>query len=558
MNSDMYKDQFENNARCFQRSIERIAEKYSKMQYEHDAVEVDLDNTRIGRLVRYMGLSEKNLNKLESMSFADLKEESSLQVITKCPELDTSCKEKSGDFEATSFSEVTQNDAESYARPRDESQRNYTLLSDQPEDQDEELEVSLQSRGSSLGKCYQDMVGQIENAWRRQHVSEAADSVRRRYRRWRKSTRMPRADSFHDVQRHNNETSQQEAFVKHHHSLKSPVKSVASTVTKAVSPSPVKIVTVNGQKSQYHLSPVRRSEAPIVVMDMSAIDKEFKRVFNKTFTVSEPSLLYSTFASSPSRSCYSPKKPCQDLTFKMKSMSPHRMQTTSSSVHAGPMLKGIYSSPVRTSPYKAKLTSRDSFNEWADIYSSPKRKSPFKLHANKQSPVQSPYARVASPKSPYMRQSFSKEFQRSNFVPSPSKLAFPRRTLEYPDDLLSAQHWSSQLDKPRRPHHGLRRCLSFDSSTQPVSRPFYSSKDFDDDFIKLYHKLVCLNKSSFLKGHPCRFCAKNSEASRGHSLSNLAALALSPHRPLLRKRHGDMQNYPHSKRYRDEHAQPRY
>lgn len=554
----MYRAQFESNARGFQRALERIAEKYSKVQYEHDAVEVDLDNTRIGRLEHYMRLSEKNLDKLQSMSFADSREETSLQDITKYPEIDTSCKEKSGNFETTSLSEVTQNDAESYTRPREESQRNYTLLSDQPEDQDEELEVSLQSRGSSLGECYQGMVSQIENAWRRQHVSEAADSVRRRYRRWRKSTRMHCAESFHDVHRHNKEKSQQELSMKHHRSLDSPVKSVASTVTKAVSPSPVKNVTVNGQKSQYHCSPVRRSEAPVVVMDMAAIDKESKSVFNKTFTVSEPSLLYSTFSSSPSRSCYSPNRPCQDLIFKMKSMSPHCMQTTSSSVHASPVLKGIYSSPVKTSPYNAKLTSRGSFNEWADIYSSPKRKSPFKLHANKESTVQSPYAHVASPKSPYMRQSFSKEFKRSNFVPSPSKLAFPRRTLEYPEDRLSAQHWSPQLDKPRRPHYGLRRCLSFDSSTQPLSRPFYSSKDFDNDFIKLYHKLVCLNKSSFLKGHPCRFCAKNSEASRGHSLSNLAALALSPHRPLLRKRHGDVQNYPHSKRYRDDHIQPRY
>lgn len=235
-------------------------------------------------------------------------------------------------------------------------------------------------------------------------------------------------------------------------------------------------------------------------------------------------------------------------------MSPHRIQTASSSVHGSTLLKEICSSPVRTSPYKPRLTSMDSVNEWMDIYGSPLRKNPFKLHTSRERPRESPHAHIASPKSPYMKQSFSRELKNfnsaSNIVLSSSKLAVPRRTLEYSDQRLSPQQWSPQLPKPRRQHHGLRRHLSFDSSTQPLSRPSYSSKTFDDDFVMLYHKLVCLNKSSFLKGHPCRFCAKNSEAARGHSF-NLAALALSPHRPLLRKRNGDLQSYPHSKRFRN-------
>lgn len=549
-----YKNQLQYNTRSFQRSLDRIVEKYSKVQHEHDAEDVDLDSTQLCMLARYMTVSKKNVDKLESTSFVDLTVEP-LQDITRNSSFESTGKERSSDFETTRLSEGAQNSGARHTGVLDESQRNFTLLSDQPEDHDEVLEMSLQSRGTSLGERYPDMVSQIGMSWRRQQISEAADSVRRRYQRWRKSTQSHSTNSSHIVQRQNSETSKRELFSKLH---KSPLKSVTSTVTKAVSPSPVKIVTVSGQRAQHGRSPVR-SEAPIVVMDMPAIFEESERIHNKTFTLSEPSLLYSTFNSRPPRSCHSPNKPFEDLDIRMKDsvMSLRRLQTLHPSVHDRNLIKEKYSSPVRTSPYKAKLTSRDNFNEQTDFYGSPTRTSSFKPYTSKEIPQQSPFPHVASPKSPSMKQSLYKELKRSNsasnFVQTPSKLAIPR-TLAYPDQRLSPQQWSPQLTKPRSQNHGFRRHLSFDSSTQTWSRPSYSCKDFDDEFTKLYHKLVCLNKSSLLKGDPCRFCAKNTEASRGHTSSNLAALALSPHRPLLRKRQLDLQSYPFSKRFRDDHV----
>lgn len=538
---DELKEALRSNGRRFQRALERIVEKYSKVQYEHDAVEVDLDNTRLDTLERYMTLSRKNLDKMETMSVADLREES-LQDSTKDSMLDYTHEDRH-DFKTTNLSEgdVMQNDATGYtASPLDESQGNYTLLLDQPEDQDEELEVSLQSQGSSLGERYPDMVSQLGKAWHRQHVSEAAESVRRRYRKWLKSARMHRTNSSYGHQRYR----KREPFSKQDHTLRSPVKNGPSTMAQSFSPSPVKTVTVNGQKSQYYSSPVR-CEAPAVAIDMPAFYEESSKLLNKTFTVSEPSLFLSTVTTSPPRSCYSPNKPIQDFSLKMKE-SPRRR----SSVHGSTLLKEIYSSPVRASPYKAK-TSREHVKEYSDIYASPTRR----LYTSRESPRQSPYARVASPTSANMKE-LKRSNSLSNFVPSPSKLAVHRSTLEYPSQSVSYQQWSPQLSKPRRLHHGLKRHLSFDSVAQPSSRSSYSDKDFDDDFVKLYHKLVCLSKSSFLKSHPCRFCAKNSETSRGHS--NLAALALSPHRPLLRKRYGHLQSYPHSKRFRDGRAQMEY
>lgn len=555
------------NGRRFQRALERIVERYSKVQHENDAVEVDLDNTRLDALERYMTLSKKKLDKMEYTSDIDLREDS-LEDSTKDSLLDYT-SEKRSDFSTTNLFECDemQNDATGYTiNPLEEGQRNCTLLSDQPEDQDEELEVSLQSQGSSLGECYPDMVSQLGKSWHRHHVSEAAESVRRRYRKWLKSTQVHRTNSSHVDQR----PHKRELFSKQHHTLRSPLKSGPSAVAKSASPSPVK--TFNGQRLQYNRSPVR-SEARAVVFDMPAFYEEFSRKFNKTFTVSEPSSFLSTFNTSPPKSRYSPNKTIQDFSLKIKDsphcssvhgnalfkegyVSPNKPKqdfssriTESpchSSFHSNPILKEIYMSPAKTSPSKAK-TSRESFNEGSHINGSPTRKSPFKLHTSREGPQQSAYAHVSSPTSSNMK-ALKRSSSASNFVSSPSKLAVPRSTLEHPNQRHSFQQWSPQVSKPRRSHHGLKRHLSFDSVAQS-SRRTSSDKDFEDDFVKLYHKLVCLSKSSYLKSHPCRFCAKNSDSSRGHS--NLAALALSPHRPFLRKRSGDLQSFPASKRFRD-------
>lgn len=553
------------NTRRFQKTLEKIVEKYSLIQHEQDAVDVDLNNTQFRVLGRYMKLSKMNLDKLESTSFMDLTVEPSAQDLPSNTVLDSTCNDKSKDFEITSISDSDGNNVTQCSDARltnilDERLQNSTLFSDQPEDHDDVLEMSLQSRGSSLGDSYPDMVNQIGMAWRRQQVSEAAESVRRRYQRWRKSAQS-RSTNSSLIQRKPLETSKGKMFSKLH---KSPVKIVTSTVSKAGFPSPLKTGTISGQKLQYYHSPVRKNEAPVVVLDMPAIFEESERLLNKTFTFSEPSLVYSASKSSPPIPCHSPQRPFKDLSFRMKEpdVSLHRLQTEQPIVHGRNLLKERNSSPVRTSPFKSMLTSRDNFNKQTDFYGSPTRLGSVRRCPSKELPQQFPIRQVASPKSPFMKQSLYKELNRSNsacnFVPSPSKptlstLSIPRKNLSYPDQRLSPQEWSPKLTKQRSQNHGFRRHLSFDSSTQPWSRPSYSCKDFDDEFTKLYHKLVCLNKSSLVKGQPCRFCAKNALSSRGHSSSSLEALALSPHRPLLRKRQLDLQSYPFSKRYRDEY-----
>ncbi|XP_061680417.1 uncharacterized protein si:dkeyp-117h8.4 [Syngnathoides biaculeatus] len=77
----------------------------------------------------------------------------------------------------------------------------------------------------------------------------------------------------------------------------------------------------------------------------------------------------------------------------------------------------------------------------------------------------------------------------------------------------------------------------------------YSEKDLDDDYVRQYHKFVC--QSEAFNGPPCRTCAGSAHGHRRHSSQSLAALALSPHRLRLKKRHRDSEweNLFHSKRW---------
>ena len=76
---------------------------------------------------------------------------------------------------------------------------------------------------------------------------------------------------------------------------------------------------------------------------------------------------------------------------------------------------------------------------------------------------------------------------------------------------------------------------SFDVSTCHYSSIPHSPKRIDMEFQRVYHRLVCLAKPGPLAVPPCSVCARNIEANRA-----MAALALSPHRSLLRKRHREL------------------
>ncbi|KAM7410367.1 hypothetical protein PAMA_001690 [Pampus argenteus] len=557
------KAQLEENGRTYQRALERIINKYSKVQ--DDAVEVDLNTISMRTLERHMTLAKIKMNKLESKSLTDVSEESlGAQDVTRDSLLDF--MDQDGEHNETSVStrqfSVEDDEMSTTVSSLDESQRNSSELDLQPEDQDEELEMSLRSQGSSLVELYPNMISQIERAWHRQHVSNAADSVLKRYRRWRQSNRSNLNNTFNITMRCTNSNPEKVTggtLLKE--TLNSPLKrqfpGMSNREAETAPLSPLHKVTILQDWHTHQQSPgrdrgtLRREQhQPVLVMDFSSFSEtsEPKRnSLNETFTVNQlspPSFSQlgaqpSFYAVSPSQPHFPSARASLDMSLRLKRpLSSHSAQTAGGSMYASETTgvrerSDIYGSPVRQSPLKARMMSRESLG----------RSPP--LHAFSRSPK--------SDSVNYSRERVRSRLMATFLSSPPQKPVMPLK-MHQPQE--SHHSFQSQLHSPRSVtaagHHKLRRHLSFDSSL-PQSRVVNPQKELDDDFAKLYHKFVCQSKSSNFNGPPCRMCARSSEASRGHSSSALAALALSPHRSVLRKRHRELDwDYrPQSKRYRD-------
>lgn len=337
----------------------------------------------------------------------------------------------------------------------------------QPEDQDKDLEISLRSN-TSLMDLYPSMITRLERAWLRHNISEAADSVLRRYRKWRhQSQKSHLSDTFNVTLRHCRPTDMaSESSLDVH--LQPPLQAQRWSPGRGRSPQ---------RKTQ---------QRPVVVMDFSDNAGPFDPQncsSDETFDVPGQGELSCSYSVSPP-SLYPTAK---------KLYLPHPDRTYT------------YSSPARQSPFQKKPTS-----PWS-VTRSPKVCLPQ---------VKSPAAQ---------------------------RLLFPQ---EAPlDQALPLLPLSATMTG----HNRLRHQLSFDASLL-LDNSSYTAEDLDMDFIKLYHRVVCQSKSPFFKRFPCRVCAKNPEASNNRSSSSLAALALSPHRSLLRKRacEESLASSPGSKRSRDQ------
>ena len=414
----------------------------------------------------------------------------------------------------------------------DESQRSLSELL--PEDLDEDLEMSLRSHGSSLVDLYPSMISRIGKAWHRQQVSDAAGSVLKRYRRWRQKPNRSVNNTFVVTRRQVNPNKTiSKTLLKE--TLNSPMK-IQYLEADATPRSPLKKMISEKDWQTHHQSPRRMrgsQHQPVLVMDLSDSSETYKPKdlsLNETFDVSEQPPAY---AVSPSRLFYPTEKASLDLSLRSKrlSLAAASPQTDVWSMCASQERQDIYRSPVRQSPLKARLL--------AGLIRSPFSRSPSAQSVESVSRV------------PTRRRSLSTSLS------SPHRPTVQPRML-YAQD--SHHPLRPQLPSPQSAgeRHRLRRHLSFDSSILQSTHVSYLPKKIDEDFLKLYHKFVCQDKSSPFKGALCRYCARSSEASRVHSSSALAALALSPHRSLLRKRHRVMSwdCHPQSKRPRDENSSP--
>ena len=395
--------------------------------------------------------------------------------------------------------------------------------------------MSLRRQGSSFVELYPSMISRIGTAQQRQHLSYAADSVMRRYHRWQQQSR---EGSHNHTLSHSNpgkmtsgkqlrETSyspERRQFVTIPSAPRSPLQFPTSRLAwQADQPSP-------GRER----GPLRREQHHAAcAVDLS---RHFKTSKPKEVSLNQTYERPCTYAGSPSRPCYPTANSSLDLSLRSKR---HSLSARSEQAPGCP----TYASDV-------------SFADRSDIYSSPVRQSPLKLWMIN-SLIRSPHAFSRSPRD-NSEGSFSREPMRrrlmSPYLSSPPQKPIVPQRMPYPQDSrpsLQPQLRSPQSATAGRPR--LRRHLSFDSALPSIGVS-YSKKEIDEEFLRLYHKFVCLNKSSFFNSHPCRICARSAEVSRANSSSALAALALSPHRSILRKRNRELGwgDHPLSKRSREE------
>lgn len=407
--------------------------------------------------------------------------------------------------------------------------------------------MSLNSH-STLGELYPTMIRRLERAWDRQQVSVAADSVLKKYRRLRQHSKRGSLENTFDVTLGLTSSGPKEMRSKAvlQESCSSPgKKKLPRSETVSQSGHCLQASLYSGQVQQQspakERDPFKREQHQhhVRVMDFTETIKPKQISLNETFTVSQWSPrklpyfkeLGSGFSDAHLEPDYAVAKTSIYPSFRTRGLSvPSQSAQTMCSAYA---------------------VEAAAVEDRSDIYTSPVKQSPFKTRVMSNL-NRSPHALSRSPKGACAERR-SRESARPTLLSSP-----PERSVAQ----LRMLHAHSNKE-PSSPHSGragdgrcrLRRHLSFDSA-QPSDLVVYSPKKIDEDFMKLYHKFVCQNKSDYLNGPPCRLCARSSEASRGRSSSSLAALALSPHRSLLRKRHRELgcNSHPSSKRLKEEYC----
>ncbi|XP_071060262.1 uncharacterized protein [Pseudochaenichthys georgianus] len=235
-----------------------------------------------------------------------------------------------------------------------------------------------------------------------------------------------------------------------------------------------------------------------------------QRRLNETFTASEEQPSVYTF--SPSRPSFPAAGASLDASLRSRrhSVSAHPPQTDGCSVYA---------------------SDPPSVKERLD--GAPVRKR--SLEARRVTDLRPPHA---------SSRSCSREPTKPRLLSTPPhKLTVPLR-MRHPQDPHISPHRQLRSAQSASAAKRLRPNLSSDSSLPSVRAP-YPPKKLDEDFLKVYHKFVCQNKSGFLPP----LCEK---LSGQHKLGPGSSRPVAAPPLGVRKRDGEFNVDAQSKRHRDE------
>ncbi|CAM4693153.1 unnamed protein product [Leuciscus chuanchicus] len=413
----------------------------------------------------------------------------------------------------------------------------------QPKEEDEELEKSLSSHGSTLLDVYPSMLNQIGKAYRRHHVTDTARAVVQKYRRkqWQAG---PTHHNSSFRKRHNctlnkttdiSFTNQSPVQRNISNCFKGSDKLQQNLLKNKLKSSPLKNSSYEASACFY--SPRRNSADVSGVTDESTwtdlhLTREPEKNTARVIDLSTP-----PYSASPT---FSDQSPNLDQTYDVGQTS-----------HAVP------ASYVFTSPRQSIAGLSVIDQRGMSIISQPSSLGKDCFRDRLHSPVSSPQRGLigvlsSSGKSSFRPSVLNREKQ-FNLTASPKQRS-PVHHLAHIEELRSpygAKHVAlssprqhvydradRSLSKAEKPHHFTpskrQRSLS-----GPQSAYSFNELQIDVEFRKLYHHFICRGTSSPCPSSHCHLCERHSKEtfqSPRFSSSSMSALALTPLRAKLKKR----------------------
>ncbi|KAG7316729.1 hypothetical protein KOW79_020270 [Hemibagrus wyckioides] len=405
----------------------------------------------------------------------------------------------------------------------------------QPEEEDPDLERTLNSNGSTLLDVYPSMLNQIGEAYRRQHVTNVASSVLRRYRRRRWQSSQAQHHSY--------------IFSNDHNPTLNRTRERATTA-----PKPARDNISNHQKSMFRYQGSSPHKSKLDFSPMKSISNTSlvstacfysprRDDAEKTTRVENSSAHWTGQCSSsksprhrpvrvldlstpPSSGSSSPHSPSPDLnqTYVVEPVFLPRSHGVSASSVAGTTW-----SPLKMARMSSLANQRcNSDNPSPSYYRSGLRRD--YIHSPTASPQRALSVPLSQLRSPLKAKIISDQQTSLSYPKQASPMI---RTSEVCRSPYQGQRDHSPYQK--NPSNQLKRQPSFSSHISPsstISR--IPSRQIDAEFMSLYHHFICRSTNPTSSCHLCK--RRSGIQSPALSSTSMSALSLTPVRSQLKKR----------------------
>ncbi|KAA0708658.1 hypothetical protein E1301_Tti008088 [Triplophysa tibetana] len=421
----------------------------------------------------------------------------------------------------------------------------------QPTKDDEELEKTLSSHGSTLLDVYPGMLSQIGEAYRRQHVTDTARAVLQKYRRkqWHAGVSNPRVTSLRNRTLNNatemsftKQSSVQENLLNYirdsgklqnFQKLKpSPFKNASDASACFYSPrrdnANVSGMTNESQWTELHLDGEPKQNTARVIdfsttphsvsPSLSDQSPDLNQTYDVELTVLSTGVPHSSVTACPNPALYSPGGAARALSL----IEQRRMSQTTR-----PSLQLSSHTSLDRDCFRGGLHSPVSSPQRGFSCSSPSRMSIFKPVSMERQ--ESMAVHNSMRKSPAHCQVYP-ELQRSPYGQKDKAMSSPQFPLYHrpePQQSYSMAQKQTQISTRLSEHQR--------SFPGPKSACLSSRSHIDAEFRKLYHHFICHGTSSPCPSSGCNLCEKQPKTT-SQSMSSMSALALTPLKIALKKR----------------------